>query len=143
MLNDDFAREVYSQISKREYLNNEESRIEVRSETIGKILKYLRKRVGLTQTTVANTIGIAQQTYAGYENGKHEPSIEIMIRLANLYGLSMDYITGRFIGEYGAQEEQEYEAEIILREVADYYASIEENNKKYIKMIRENAKKKD
>lgn len=91
---------IHKMIGKENYIdNNNDGVIVKRSETIGIILKSLRKREGWTQAQLAEWIGIAQQTYAGYENGKHEPSIEIMIRLAKHYAVTMDYITGRFMGD--------------------------------------------
>lgn len=135
------AKLFYEEIGKKQYLNEETNTIEVRSETIGMILKFLRNRVGITQTTIARNIGIAQQTYAGYESGKHEPSIEIMIRLANFYNLSMDYITGRFIDDISSVMEEDINLDEILEGSAAFYESIEENNKNYISMIKEKAKK--
>lgn len=135
------AKLFYEEIGKKQYLNKETNTIEVRSETIGMILKFLRNRVGITQTTIARNIGIAQQTYAGYESGKHEPSIEIMIRLANFYNLSMDYITGRFIDDISSVMEEDINLDEILEGSAAFYESIEENNKNYISMIKEKAKK--
>jgi len=69
---------------------------ESRAETIGSILKFLRNNLGLKQKDVAEKVGIAQQTYAGYESGRHEPSIELAIRLASLYRVTLDFITGRY-----------------------------------------------
>ena len=135
------AKLFYEEIGKKQYLNEETNTIEVRSETIGMILKFLRNRIGITQTTIARNIGIAQQTYAGYESGKHEPSIEIMIRLANFYNLSMDYITGRFIDDISSVMKEDINLDEILEGSAAFYESIEENNKNYISMIKEKAKK--
>ena len=99
--------------------------------------------MSLTQRAVAENIGVAQQTYAGYESGKHEPSIEIAIRLANFYNLSMDYITGRFVGD-----EQEWlydrldeDFDTILNNSAAFFESIELNTNNYMKAICESIKK--
>ena len=134
----DEGKDLFEDIGKKNFVNFSENKIESRSEKIGKILKFLRKRMNLTQTTIANNIGIAQQTYAGYENGKHEPSIEIAIRLANFYGLSMDFITGRFAGFF---DEPYYYDDLdnldeILENSAAYYESIEPTSKQVIGMIK-------
>lgn len=130
-------------IDSKSYINSETNEIIKRSETIGNILRYLRKRQKITQTDISKQIGIAQQTYAGYENGKHEPSIEIIIRLADFYDVSMDYITGRFIGSDGER------ARIEEFEMEEYLAAAIENNriqmqseKQFQKMIRLNIKSK-
>lgn len=97
--------------SKKEYLDTESLDVKIRSDTIGKILKFLRNETRLTQKEVALKIGVAQQTYAGYESGKHEPSIELTIRLANLYKVTMDYITGRnftILQEFDLTDEEKH-----------------------------------
>ncbi|MEG2814539.1 MAG: helix-turn-helix transcriptional regulator, partial [Oscillospiraceae bacterium] len=49
-----------------------------------------------SQQDVCSVIGIAPQTYSGYENGKHEPTIETLVRLAYLYGVSLDFLLSMF-----------------------------------------------
>ena len=141
MTNNNHEEILYKEIGKKHYINYDEKTIVLRSETIGKILKFLRTKIGITQKTVADNIGIAQQTYAGYESGKHEPSIEIAIRIANFYGLSMDYITGRFI-DYDEYTEEEIMLDEILENSRAFYASLEENAKTTIKAFTKNAIKK-
>ncbi len=141
MTNNNNEEILYKEIGKKHYINYDEKTIVLRSETIGKILKFLRTKIGITQKTVADNIGIAQQTYAGYESGKHEPSIEIAIRIANFYGLSMDYITGRFI-DYDEYTEEEIMLNEILENSRAFYASLEENAKTTIKAFTKNAIKK-
>jgi len=78
-----------------------------RAELVGYFLGRLRKISGITQKEIAEKVGIAHQTYQGYESGKHEPSIEIIIRIADIYGVTLDFITGRFIqlGNFEVEEE--------------------------------------
>lgn len=142
MNNNDIEEILYKEIGKKNYINYDEKTIVLRSETIGKILKFLRTKIGITQKTVADNIGIAQQTYAGYESGKHEPSIEIAIRLANFYDLSMDYITGRFIDFNEGCIEEHIMLDEILENSRAFYASLEENAKTTIKAFTKNAIKK-
>lgn len=108
-----------------------------RSQIIGNTLKYLRKTMGFTQKEIAKKIGIAQQTYAGYEKGNHEPSVEIMIRLADTYNTSMDYITGRYIGTNDDKDlEEQIEMYEILEETREHYAIQRLNDKEFMKMIK-------
>lgn len=60
-------------------------------------LKELRKEKGYTQKQISELIGISQTTYAGYETGEHMPSLEILIRIADIFKVSLDYLTGRLI----------------------------------------------
>lgn len=59
-------------------------------------LKELRKSKKYTQKQISELIGISQTTYAGYETGKHEPNIEILIKIADIHKISLDYLTGRY-----------------------------------------------
>lgn len=63
---------------------------------IGNILKELRQNKSLTQTQISEQLGIAQTTYAGYETNKHEPDLKMLIKIADLYKISLDYLTGRY-----------------------------------------------
>ena len=57
-------------------------------------LVELRKEKGATQKEVADAIGVARSTYQGYENGKREPSIQIIKALCKYYDVSADYLIG-------------------------------------------------
>ena len=63
------------------------------------ILKYERIRnlridSGLTQKKVADMLKIKQNTYSQYEIGVLNYPLDIVIRLANFYGTSVDYLVG-------------------------------------------------
>lgn len=55
-------------------------------------LKELRLSSGYNQNEVANNINITQNTYSNYENNKTEPDIETLCKLADYYGVSLDYL---------------------------------------------------
>ena len=58
-------------------------------------LRRLRKIYGYTQQEVAKKLYMDRSAYAYYELGKSQPRIETLIRLANLYNISVDYLLGR------------------------------------------------
>ena len=58
-------------------------------------LKDIRKQRNLTQKQVADYLQTSQQAYNYYENEKYEPSIDMLIKLADLYNTSIDFIVGR------------------------------------------------
>ena len=60
-----------------------------------KRLLDLRKPHNLTQRDVADYLGIAQPSYLRYENGKAEPTLENLAKLADLFDVSADYLLGR------------------------------------------------
>jgi Predicted transcriptional regulators len=59
-------------------------------------LKEKRIKSNLTQKAVAEELKISQSTYAGYETGKRQPDIETLLKLANLFETSTDYLLGRY-----------------------------------------------
>ena len=54
-----------------------------------------RKLNRLTQREVAKRLGISQPSYIRYEKGKAEPSLENLVKLADLFDVSVDYLLGR------------------------------------------------
>ena len=58
-------------------------------------LKELRKLKHLKQGEVAKILNISQTCYSYYESGRNEPSIEMLIKLANLFNISVDTLIGR------------------------------------------------
>ena len=62
---------------------------------ISEILKTLRQEDGLTQNQLAKNIGIGQSTIVGYERGDREPTASNLIKYANYFNVSMDYLVGR------------------------------------------------
>ena len=58
-------------------------------------LNQLREESGLRQRDVAEKIGVNVITLSGYEVGRSEPPEEVLVRLARLYGVSLDYLLCR------------------------------------------------
>ena len=49
----------------------------------------------LTQTALADYLGVRQTTYSKYELGRIEVPVEVLIKLADYYQVSLDYLVGR------------------------------------------------
>lgn len=58
-------------------------------------LRALRKASGLTQIELCEKLNIAQATLWGYETGAHEPDIDTILKIADYFGVSIDYLFGR------------------------------------------------
>lgn len=58
-------------------------------------IRKLRKERGLSVTKLAEAIGVSCQSLQRYEAGKREPSIQVLIALANFFDVSVDYLVGR------------------------------------------------
>lgn len=58
-------------------------------------LKQLRLDKQLRQEQVARLVGVSKGAISAYETDIRQPSYEVLIRLANLYRVSVDYLLGR------------------------------------------------
>lgn len=61
----------------------------------GEVLKEHREKLGLSQSAVAKKINTSHQNISRWESGKILPSIDFCIKLADLYGISLDDLVGR------------------------------------------------
>ena len=57
-------------------------------------LKKAREYLGVSQRDVAKAIKIGNSTYANYESGNREPSLETLAMLAKLYDVKSDWLIG-------------------------------------------------
>ena len=58
-------------------------------------LKDLREDRDLTQKKLSEYLHIKQNTYSQYENGQRQIPLEILIKLADYYDITLDYLVGR------------------------------------------------
>jgi len=64
-------------------------------EILSADLLDLRKQRSLSRQMVADAIHISVRTYQRYENNEREPTAPVLVALADFYGVSIDYLTGR------------------------------------------------
>lgn len=63
---------------------------------IQNVLKQVREDRNYTQKQIADYLNITQQAYANYESGKRLIDIEKLKKLADLYQISLDILSGRY-----------------------------------------------
>lgn len=61
-------------------------------------LKELRKRRGITQLKLALDLNMNQNTISRYENMEHQADYKTLVRFADYFNVSLDYLLGR-VGE--------------------------------------------
>ena len=83
-------------------------------------LILLRKKYNLSQTDVANQIGVTPALISAYEKLERKPSIDKLIALADIFHVSTDYILGR-----------------TFKEDSSAVLSVEGLSEKQIKIVRE------
>lgn len=63
--------------------------------TIGEALKRFRLSLGLSQKRFAESIGVACNAYQIWEYDKSAPSAKALMKMADTYNVSTDYLLGR------------------------------------------------
>ncbi len=58
-------------------------------------IKQLREELNMTQVRLSIELEVTQETVSAYEIGKHYPSVKSLLKMADLFDASMDYILGR------------------------------------------------
>ena len=58
-------------------------------------LKELRKKKGISQLRLATDLNTTQNTISRYETGEREPGIDELIKIADYFNVSVDYLIGR------------------------------------------------
>lgn len=58
-------------------------------------IRSLREKACKTQKEVANGVGISEREYGHYETGYRLPKIETLIKLADYFNVTIDYLVGR------------------------------------------------
>lgn len=57
-------------------------------------IRQLREEIGMTQIRLSIELEVAQETISAYENGKHYPSLQSLIKLMQIFNVGVDYIMG-------------------------------------------------
>jgi transcriptional regulator with XRE-family HTH domain len=63
-------------------------------KNIAKIIADLRKQKGWSQTELATESGVSREIIGKYERGEAVPSIDFAKRIADAFGVSLDYLVG-------------------------------------------------
>ena len=59
-----------------------------------KVLRELRVEENVSQAQLAKSLNLTQNTISRYETGNREPSLEILVEIAEFFGVSTDYPLG-------------------------------------------------
>lgn len=85
-------------------------------------LKELRKSKKISQTQIAKEIGTTQNGYSKYELEQVEPNIETLKKIADYYGVSLDYLCEhetKSVAEFGQLSEAQIIAIKILLQLPE------------------------
>ena len=70
-------------------------------------IRLLRTRAGWSQRELAERLGVDRTAVVKYESGSGEPSLRLAIRMADLFGVSMDELLGRKTPDPSSRPEPE------------------------------------
>lgn len=62
---------------------------------IGERIKELRLEQGVSQSTLGNSIGVSQKAVDYWERGVNKPKASYIVKLADFFNVSSDYLLGR------------------------------------------------
>ncbi|MCH5316296.1 MAG: helix-turn-helix transcriptional regulator [Eubacterium sp.] len=73
----------------------EVKKILINSKIIGERLKEQREKKKMPQSVIAKELGISQPAYCQFEKGRKIPNTSMLMSLAEVLGVSLDYLAGR------------------------------------------------
>lgn len=68
----------------------------------GTRLKTLRESIGLTQNDLAIRLNVVRTTITAYENSTNQPDFDMLLNIATVFNVSLDYLLGRTNQKYNA-----------------------------------------
>lgn len=77
-------------------------------------LKELRQQKNMTMKDAARELGINYSTYITYEKGQYEPNLLLLQKMAQYYGVSIEYLLGRTDDPRTLAEKQSAEDELAV-----------------------------
>ncbi|MFP7243120.1 helix-turn-helix transcriptional regulator [Pediococcus pentosaceus] len=95
----------------------------------GKRLRFVRKEKGDTQQDLANLLHVTQATINGYENGKSRPSQESLIKLANRWHVSVDYLLTGKPSDFSPEQYNAMRDELIADDTRPHRMAAHKSNK--------------
>ncbi len=106
------------------------------------IIRDLREDKDIKQKTIAEYLGVSQQSYSNYENGHREIPIWAVTKLAKYYQVSIDYLLGAEQGYAGNTNlSGKYVGDITLHDVVYDIQKLNPQNRrdllKYIKFLKQ------
>ncbi|NMF06301.1 helix-turn-helix domain-containing protein [Clostridium beijerinckii] len=82
---------------------------------LGDRIKLLRKEQKITQEQLADWLNVSRSSIKGYENDGVEPSLNVLIKIADRFNVSLDYLLGRTEEKHNVNLLDEYTKEILIK----------------------------
>lgn len=109
-------------------------------------LRELRKKNKLSQKDLGNFLGISESAYGYYEQGRNEPSLDSIKKIAEKYDVTVSYLTGEIDHPTNALDQQHPDESLFFFDEDNITEEEKEELKKHLQYLRwkaeqENKKK--
>ena len=111
-------------------------------DTFGQRLKKLRIDSGLTQVELAKKLGAYQSKYRNWESDINEPDIPTINKLADIFGVTTDWLLGRDDKTKPYPTELDKEIQMLREEMTQYGPDSVKRIRKMLPLIFDHPKKK-
>ena len=91
-------------------------------------LRALRKKNGISQQELADTLGIPRTTLGDYERGKTEPNLALLIRLAKMFDIKVDDLIKTDLRQVDLEHLKEKQLKVLA-------ITVDQENKENIEMV--------
>jgi Predicted transcriptional regulators len=100
-----------------------------------KNLKLLRNRIGISQQALAAAVGVSQQSINKYENHNIEPDTTTLMKLADYFETSVDYLIGHTDIDHVIESVSPYDLNPEEIELIDNYRLLSRNQRDLLSLI--------
>lgn len=97
---------------------------------IGERITQLRKQFNLSQEDLAKKIGVSRTIIGNYERNTNTPSIEVLIKIAKTFNVTVDYLIGE--GELSSYDKE------VLKRIEDIN-KLDKNTKEHLFFLVDNV----
>ena len=105
-------------------------------EKIGVILKSLREKLGYSQDSIANFLGIKREMVSYYETGKRDIPIDILERLSDIFGVELEVFFSGSLEEAQTDIAFAFRADGLTQKDMEGIAAFRKIIKNYERMLR-------
>lgn len=99
---------------------------------LAKNLRYLRSEVGMTQSELAEKLGVQRSMISAYEDGRSEPKLSALEVITGTFGISLDELLHHNIQEKGRKVNQQKQIKILT-------IAVDDSDKENITMVPQKA----
>ncbi len=100
---------------------------------LGNRIKILREELGLKQEELANKMSVSPSSIGMYETNKREPNNELILKLAQFFGVSTDYLLGKSDIRNPGKQIDDLLNEAMIGMSKEEYEALTETQKKQIR----------